>query len=148
LRLRALSEEAAHLASTLSTPAAETSFPPLRRRSRPNHSTGDVLRLLLEVRRLQNRHFPTNFFAGPAWDMLLDLMDARQAGRPVSVSSLGAGVDTSATSALRWIGVLQEAGLVRRIPDPEDRRRVLVELTEEGCHRMEVYLKAVRRIID
>jgi DNA-binding MarR family transcriptional regulator len=29
---------------------------------------------------------------------------------------------------------LEEAGLVRRLPDPEDRRGVLVELTEAG-HR-------------
>ncbi len=143
-----MSEEAAHLASTLSTPAAEISLPPLRRRSRAGRSTEDVLQLLLGARRLRNRHFPPSFVAGPAWDMLLDLMAARQDGRRLSVSSLGAGVDAPATSALRWISMLQEAGLVRRFPDPEDRRRVLVDLTEEGCHRMEVYLKAVRRLID
>ncbi len=27
---------------------------------------------------------------------------------------------------------LEEAGLVRRLPDPDDRRGVVVELTEEG----------------
>jgi DNA-binding MarR family transcriptional regulator len=36
---------------------------------------------------------------------------------------------------------LEEAGLVRRLPDPDDRRGVLVELTDEGRATLDRYVR-------
>ena len=79
----------------------------------------------------------------PAWDILLDLYIARRTDQEVSVSSACIGSAAPATTGLRWLGALQEAGLVVRINDYEDHRRVLVKLSQEGAARMERYFAEV-----
>ncbi|HEY0414118.1 MAG TPA: MarR family transcriptional regulator [Allosphingosinicella sp.] len=141
-RLRALSEEAAQLASSL---AAQPGEPARERRRHP--SSDEALRMLTELRRVRYRHFPGAPFADPAWDMLLDLMAARQAGQKISVSALCMSAELPPTTALRWVNALVSAGLIHRVADQVDRRRVLVELTREGEERMEAYLRGVRRLL-
>jgi DNA-binding MarR family transcriptional regulator len=51
--------------------------------------------------------------------------------------SVGTGLSTAATTDL--IDRLSQKGFVRRVPDPVDRRRVLVEMTEEGSTRVGRY---------
>jgi DNA-binding MarR family transcriptional regulator len=46
---------------------------------------------------------------------------------------------TSGTMTNR-IDRLEENGLVRRVPDPEDRRGILVELTEQGRELVDTVL--------
>lgn len=70
------------------------------------------------------------FSRSPAWDIMLDLFQSEVKGRSVSVSSAAIGATCPPTTALRWLEVLEERELVRRQPDPRDRRRVYVELTE------------------
>src|SRR5690606_20277359 len=100
-------------------------------------------RLLLDLYNARMRLFPSGLFADPAWEMLLDLTHARLAGKRVSVSSLCIAAHGPATTALRRIGDLVKSGLVTRIRDENDGRRVFVELTEEGLARMNLYFEAV-----
>ena len=79
----------------------------------------------------------------PAWDILLDLYIAQATQQEVSVSSACIGSAAPATTGLRWLGVLQEAGLVTRINDDEDHRRVLVKLSAQGVARMDQYFGEV-----
>jgi DNA-binding MarR family transcriptional regulator len=51
--------------------------------------------------------------------------------------SVGTGLSTAATTDL--IDRLAQKGFVRRVADPVDRRRVLVEMTEEGAARVGRY---------
>jgi DNA-binding MarR family transcriptional regulator len=146
VRLKALSDEAAHLASALASRPPEGKAEGAPRRS-GHPSPEEVLKLLIDVRRIRFRHFAESSFADPGWDILLDLMSARLSKRPVPVSSACVAAGVPATSALRWVDQLAKSGLVQRLPDPSDRRRVLLELTEEGCRRMEVYLRAVGRLL-
>lgn len=81
----------------------------------------------------------TDLLGEPAWDILLDLYIAQGTAQEVSVSSACIGSAAPATTGLRWLGVLQEAGLVVRINDDEDHRRVLVKLSPEGASRMDRY---------
>src|SRR5579884_1619955 len=51
---------------------------------------------------------------------------------PQSVSDLAAGEGMRPQSMAQTVSELESDGLVRRRPDPHDRRRALVELTEAG----------------
>ncbi|MFO1079989.1 MAG: DNA-binding response regulator [Reyranellaceae bacterium] len=82
-----------------------------------------VLATLRRERVLRARHLPAGLSAEPCWEMLLDLYDEARAGRTVSVTSLAGASGLPPTSALRRVRELEAAGLVRRAPDPSDRRR-------------------------
>jgi DNA-binding MarR family transcriptional regulator len=58
----------------------------------------------------------------------------------MSVSDLGFSVGVPDTTALRKIGELEAAGLVRRVPDPHDRRRSHLELVDGAFLRLRSYL--------
>jgi DNA-binding MarR family transcriptional regulator len=147
VRLKALSDEAAHLASALASRPADGDGTIVSPNPGQPKSPAEVLKLLIEIRRMRFRHFAAPAFTDPGWDMLLDLMSARLTKRAVAVSSACASAGVPATTALRWVDQLAQSGFVRRLPDPGDRRRVLLELTDEGCRRMEVYLRAVGRLL-
>ncbi|MEH3046472.1 winged helix DNA-binding protein [Sphingomonas adhaesiva] len=102
-----------------------------------------TVRDVLRARRLRDRFFGDGLFEDPAWDILLDLFAARLEGARVSVSSLCIAAAVAPTTALRWIGKLTAARLLERAPDPADRRRAFVALSEEAAIAMERYLAAL-----
>jgi len=57
-----------------------------------------------------------------------------QAGPPhrSTPGKLAKRMDLSSGAMTNRLDRLEEAGLIRRLPDPEDRRAVVVELTDEG----------------
>ena len=55
---------------------------------------------------------------------------------PTTPGALAGYVNLTSGSASRMIDRLVAAGCVRRVPDPHDRRRVLIEPTEEGLRRV------------
>ncbi|TXC68395.1 winged helix DNA-binding protein [Sphingorhabdus soli] len=97
------------------------------------------IRKMIRMRRLRDKHFPSDLFGDPAWDMLLDLMVARIDRLPVSVSSLCIASAVPATTALRWIKTMTEAGLFERRSDPSDGRRVFIALSDETAQAMHAY---------
>lgn len=103
------------------------------------------LRRIVRARRLRARHFDAALFADPAWDMLLDLTAARIEDKPVAVSSLCIAAAVPATTALRWIRMLTDAGLFVRHADPTDGRRVFVGLSDDAATGMRNYLAELRR---
>ncbi|HYI42474.1 MAG TPA: MarR family winged helix-turn-helix transcriptional regulator, partial [Sphingomicrobium sp.] len=132
-RLRQLSDEVSRIAATLarlsSVPAAsglpEASSQPAA--DVPEVSI-DTVRAVIRARRLRGRYFAEDLFADPAWDMLLDLLQAELAQLRVPVSSLCIAAAVPATTALRWLKSMTEQGLFVRRADPHDARRVFVEL--------------------
>lgn len=104
-----------------------------------------LIRVLIRVRRARAEHLPADLFADPAWDMLLDLMAARLEGEKVAVSSLCVAAAVPPTTALRWIGVLAERGLIVRTTDPSDRRRVHVELVGVTAQALLAWLRGAQR---
>ena len=145
-RLRALGEEASRLAGMLAPlpPGARTGS--RARDEGREKSSAEMLNFLIEIRRLRAKHVAAKLFTDPAWDILLDLMDARLKGQPVPISSLCLAADVPATTALRRIQSLCRRGLIVRTADPADRRRVLIQLTRETETRLHAFLDAVRRI--
>lgn len=102
-----------------------------------------TVRDVLRARRLRDRFFGDGLFEDPAWDMLLDLFAARLEGGRVSVSSLCIAAAVAPTTALRWITKLTAARLLLRTPDPDDRRRVFVALSDDAAASMHGYVAAL-----
>lgn len=70
-----------------------------------------------------------------AWyDVLLELNAAD--GRRLRMSELGSRVVLSRERVSRVVDELERAGLVRREPNPDDRRSLFAVLTEEGRERL------------
>lgn len=82
------------------------------------------------------------FSRSPAWDIMLDLIDANARGRSISVSSAGIGAACPGTTALRWIHALEGMGLITRCADPSDKRRTMVVLTKDGLQKTTTALQA------
>jgi DNA-binding MarR family transcriptional regulator len=76
-----------------------------------------------------------------AWKVLTTL---RLSGPPhqKSVGHLAKRAELSSGAMTNRLDRLEKAGLVRRVPDPEDRRGVLVELTDAGHASWEDGLRA------
>jgi hypothetical protein len=101
------------------------------------------VRRMLRQRRMREQYFPADMFADPAWDMLLDLYAARLERQPVSVSSLCIAAAVPATTALRWIKTMTDAGLFLREADPDDGRRIFIALAEGAFDAMARYFEAL-----
>ncbi|MFZ5850148.1 MAG: MarR family winged helix-turn-helix transcriptional regulator [Actinomycetota bacterium] len=61
---------------------------------------------------------------------LVAIMDAARAGRALTVGGLGSAVDLTSASVTALVDRLERVGHVRRTRDPEDRRRVVLEVSE------------------
>jgi hypothetical protein len=104
------------------------------------------VRAIIRARRLRDHFFRGDLFADPAWDMMLDLMAARIERQKVAVSSLCIAAAVPPTTALRWIKSLCDQGIFVRIADPEDGRRVFIELADATAVALDHYLRAAHRI--
>jgi DNA-binding MarR family transcriptional regulator len=99
---------------------------------------------LFQNRRDRERHFGDRaIFGEPAWDILLDLYIHQAREDEVSVKSASLGSGAPATTALRWLNLLEEQGLLCSSEDPTDQRRRFVRLTPEGYESMTRYLEAI-----
>jgi predicted transcriptional regulator len=141
-RLRQLSEEVSRIASTLARLSA--SPPTVPQAIEPVHGdapavSAETVRSVIRARRLRSRYFPEDLFADPAWDMLLDLLQAEISHLRVPVSSLCIAAAVPATTALRWLKTMVNKGLFVRRADPHDGRRVFVELAPEASRALRNY---------
>jgi DNA-binding MarR family transcriptional regulator len=105
--------------------------------------SAETVRAIIRARRLRARHFPEELFADPAWDMLLDLLQAEISHLRVPVSSLCIAAAVPATTALRWLKTMVKEGIFLRRADPHDGRRVFVELAPETSRSLRRYFAEV-----
>lgn len=158
-RLKRLNEEVARIAEVLSRLSRRDAgdrrrdVPVIAERqttfgAEPMHDIvidpGEIRRAI-RGRRLRDQFFGTGLFEEPGWDMILDLFAAQIEGVRVSVSSLCIAAAVAPTTALRWVTKLTEAGLFEREPDPFDRRRAYIELSEGAEQSMRDYMSSLRR---
>ncbi|MEV0399701.1 MarR family transcriptional regulator [Actinoallomurus sp. NPDC050550] len=102
----------------------------------PLHVLSRVSRLARHLDRARRAVFATHGMESWEFDVLTAL---RRAGPPYELSPgrlLRATLVTSGTMTNR-IDRLESAGLVRRSPDPQDKRGVLVRLTDAGRTRVD-----------
>ena len=149
-RLRQLSDEVNRIASALSRLSTGGSAAPVALHTSPVEDLPPLsverVRKVIEARRLRSRHFPEELFADPAWDMLLDLLQAEIAQLRVPVSSLCIAAAVPATTALRWLKTMVAQGIFVRRADPHDGRRVFVELAPETSRALRCYFAEVGQV--
>ncbi|WP_300973976.1 MarR family transcriptional regulator [Sphingomonas sp. LHG3406-1] len=146
-RLRQLSEEVSRIATALSRLSSTSDGPPLSpatmappRADLPTVSA-EALRAMIRARRLRSSYLPADLFADPAWDMLLDLLQAEIVQHRVPVSSLCIAAAVPATTALRWIKAMTDRGLLLRRDDPHDGRRVFIEMAQPTSAALRRYFQ-------
>jgi DNA-binding MarR family transcriptional regulator len=148
-QLQQLSDEVSRIATTLARLAVDPEVEAKTRREKPANDIPErkvaveTVRRVIQARRLRSQFFDGELFADPAWDMLLDLFHAELAQRRVPVSSLCIAAAVPATTALRWISTMTDAGLFRRRADPYDGRRVFIELSPEAGKAMRRYFNEI-----
>ena len=142
-RLRQLSDEVSRIAATLARlstgPGQSQRLPEAPPAADVPDVSVDTVRAVIRARRLRGRFFDEELFADPAWDMLLDLLQAEIAQLRVPVSSLCIAAAVPATTALRWLKTMTTQGLFVRRADPHDGRRVFVELAPEASLALRRY---------
>jgi DNA-binding MarR family transcriptional regulator len=77
------------------------------------------------------------------WQVLMSLHNAEEQRR--SPGALASSCELSSGAMTNRIDRLEDDGLVRRLPDPDDRRGVIVELTEEGRRKLDEATNAQAR---
>jgi hypothetical protein len=161
-RLQSLTDEVARIAKALAALAGEGVLPGgdmfsdglvgYRAEPSSNAATGapvsaGEVRAMIRARRLRDRFLPPDLFADPAWDMLLDLFAARIERTKVAVSSLCIAAAVPPTTALRMIATLTARGMILRIDDAEDRRRVFIQLSDSTAEAMRDYVATARTLV-
>ncbi len=126
-------------------PAPPGLFDPIARQEAKPPKAADV-RAIIKLRRMRDRFFDPSLFADPGWDILLDLYAAGEEGKAVSVSSLCIAAAVPPTTALRWITNMTGAGLLIRVQDPNDARRVFIELAPHVREQMQAYFAATATV--
>lgn len=155
-RLAELSNEVGRIARALASlvevdgaaPAIEVPQTTERRPEQPREErkvTSAYVRSIIKTRRARDQFFSSELFADPAWDILLDLMASRLEHKRVSVSSLCIAAAVPATTALRWIKSMSDAGMLVRKADPLDGRRVFIDLSDDAAKAMDAYLSATMK---
>ena len=89
-----------------------------------------ALRNILRKRETRTSLFNNFEYSEAAWDILIELTAARLEGRRLDVSGLCLLTHVSRTTAWRTIQALVNAGMLNRVEDPDDRRRVHIELVD------------------
>jgi DNA-binding MarR family transcriptional regulator len=107
-----------------------------------------MVRQIIANRQARARFFDAELFGDPAWDMLLDLTAAHGEGARVSVTSLCIAAGVPATTALRWLSQMVESGLFVRVPDPADRRRAFIALSDRALAAMAGYFASLRSPVE
>lgn len=78
------------------------------------------------------RHGTTDELPRGQFEVLLGIhMYIRNHGGPLRIGELSEHMERPMPAISRWLGDLEQRGLIRRFPG-DDRRTVCVELTEEG----------------
>ncbi|MBA4750785.1 MAG: hypothetical protein H2055_00970 [Sphingopyxis sp.] len=100
-----------------------------------------IARREAQDRRRRNRLIRYEFFAEPAWDMLLELYIHRHGGRSIDAGTLCGSTVASPATALRWMRLLIDQDLVVWSQPGPGENDVQIALSERGAQEIEHYLR-------
>jgi len=107
--------------------------------------TAASVRQFIKDRRERDSIFGRDLFSDPAWDILLEAFASHLGQQRLSVSGLCFASRAPQTTALRWIRILEERGLLVRVQDPMDGRRSWVELSGTAVSGMHAHFATLSR---
>lgn len=114
----------------------------------PKFDRASLARLLLKLKDCRLNHIENDMFSNVSWDMLLTLyVEEMATGGPVLTKAVILGAGCAQSTGSRWIGHLEEQGLIRRFGASEDQRARMVEITDQGVEIMDDYLEAAGAVI-
>jgi hypothetical protein len=94
-----------------------------------------------EARRDRKDFFDADLFGEPVWDLLLAMYRDTVLSREMTVESTAETADVPHSTAIRWIAVMHQRGLVT-ISDEEQGRTIA--LTETALAKLDAYLERLR----
>jgi hypothetical protein len=107
--------------------------------------TAARVRRMIAARWLRREYF--GFDPGDAaWAMMLELFAARLEGRRIYQTRLGIAAGVAQTTAFTITRRLLESGLFVAGEDSEDKRLVLIGLSDEAARALRAYLLAIQEI--
>lgn len=102
-------------------------------------------RHLFNERRRREEVFGADLFQDPVWDLLLELYAAAGEGQKVGINRATVASGVPATTALRYIKMMTQRGLVIRDHCRIDTRRVYVRLSDKATRKMTELLGRMAR---
>ncbi len=99
------------------------------------------VRAIIAARRMRRIYLGLDPADAP-WSIMLELYASRLEGRRVSQTDLYVSAAVPQTTALRATVRMIETGLLTRRADPDDKRLVLIALSDAAADRMRAYLAA------
>lgn len=118
-------------------------FPDLTVRGLP--VTGRILRLAHRVAQRREALLAEFDLTVPDFDMLATMRRKHADERPLNVRDLQRWLMLSSGGTTKRLDRLERAGLVERLPDPDDRRGVLIALTAAGHDLIDEAMPAISR---
>jgi DNA-binding MarR family transcriptional regulator len=124
---------------------AEAEGEPGRIYAPPSTATPAGVRAIIAARWLR-REFLGADVGESEWSLMLELYAARLEGRDIHQTGLAVAAGLPQTTALHATRRLLAAGIFEAAPDPRDKRRLLIRLSEATAGRIGAYLGAATRI--
>ena len=91
-----------------------------------------IRRLTVEVDAMGDRFAQQHALGRTDVRAIVAIMDAARTGSALTAGALGSAVDLSSASVTALVDRLERAGHVHRVRDPEDRRRVVLEISDSA----------------
>lgn len=110
---------------------------------RPDAALARFARKIYLACRDREKGIKAGLLHDPAWDILLDLYIAHAQGQHISVTGAGLAGQVPESTALRWVSVLEKAGMLKRQADRNDKRRHFVLLSDSGLSYMRGALTSI-----
>ncbi|HEY9090341.1 helix-turn-helix domain-containing protein [Parasphingorhabdus sp.] len=73
--------------------------------------------------------FGSGLFADSCWNMCLDTYICDLKGKKVTVSSIAHGSGIPMTTAMRYLNVMTEEGMLQKSPNPSDNRMIFLSIS-------------------
>lgn len=107
-----------------------------------------TLQWLIDARRKRFKYLHGAPISDASWDILLDLMLSQLKGVPVAASSASLAAAIPLTTALRRVSEMVGDGYIVRRGDPSDKRRDIIEISEETFEGVKQYLNNIMSSLD
>lgn len=102
-----------------------------------------LARSIAFARRKLGTHLEASLFANPGLDIMLFLFAEGLNGATVTTNACCAAAGVPRTTALRWIKLLQDRGLVNGSDDISDRRVTMLALSPHGRSTIRTWLDEI-----